>query len=184
MSLHVSADYQETLKTISTSMPPLSQIKSYSESRNLYDILGAKMNDVPAEIKRKYVALAKKSHPIMISVASTMHSKLILEEVAAAYSFGSFGPNAATQGNFLSASCCKLDGNYLFLARWNGGMSCFFCTFYCRQAVFGFATSVWKSCLGAIRCPGSNLTLLKASEGIQVVDCKKTLWGAWNRLER
>jgi len=87
--LCVGANYQEPQKVIATSttMPTRSQFRSASKPRSLYDILGANIDDSPAELKRKYVVLAKKSHPDAVGAgSSSRHPTIDFGDVAAAYS--------------------------------------------------------------------------------------------------
>jgi hypothetical protein len=54
-------------------------------TRTLYDILGASKDDSKTEIKRKYILLAKLSHPDATRGSSTLRSDLDFSEIAAAY---------------------------------------------------------------------------------------------------
>lgn len=51
------------------------------KTKNLYHVLGATADDAPEILKRKYIALAKKSHPDIFA----RDSSIDFSEVAAAY---------------------------------------------------------------------------------------------------
>jgi len=52
------------------------------------------------------------------------------------------------------------------------------------EADWSMCPSAFESCLGAIRCRGSDLASLKALEGLQRVDCKKCLLDALHNVEQ
>jgi len=75
-------DHHHTLEAATALIPFMEQhyYSNNNKPKNLYSILDASMDDSPTTLKRKYVALAKKSHPDMAT-----DSSIDFSEVAAAY---------------------------------------------------------------------------------------------------
>ena len=86
---HVKATFAQDfhMSSTNTAVSSLIQVMDRAglytdkEPKNLYQVLGASVEDSPAILKKKYVALAKKSHPDII----TRDSAIDFSEVAAAY---------------------------------------------------------------------------------------------------